>query len=135
MLSSFPFMRFAFATDDGIEFTREHFGSAKCYLIYECDENKNFKFVEKVENCTGEEEKHGDEKKARNVMKFMEERNVKVFVGAAMGPNIVFIRKRFVPVISRIKRIEEAIEKIDVDEIEKEAEKPEGVKRKVIYIT
>ena len=128
-------MRVAFATDNGTEFTKEHFGSARYYLIYEYDEkNGTLKFIEKVENLTGEEEKHGDEKKAKNVMEFMERLGVKAFVGFAMGPNIVFIRKRFVPVISRIKKIEEAIKKIDMEIVEKEARKPEGIERNIVYI-
>jgi len=127
-------MRVAFATDDGIQFTKEHFGSAKYYLIYEYDFGaRKFKFIEKVENDTGEEEKHGDEKKAKNVMQFMEKLGVKAFVGYAMGPNIVFIRKKFVPVISRIKKIEDAIKKIDMEMVKKEAEKKEGDKN-IIYV-
>ena len=128
-------MRVAFATDNGIEFTKEHFGSAKYYLIYEYDFNaQKFKFVKKVENLTGDEEEHADETKAKKVINFMEELNIKAFVGYAMGPNIIFIRKKFVPVISRIKKIEEAIKKLNVEEIKSEAEKPIGVERKIVYI-
>ncbi len=128
-------MRIAIATDNDIEFTKEHFGSAKYYLIYEYDFlEKKIKFIKKVENRTGEEEKHGDEKKAKNVIDFMNKLGVKVFVGAAMGPNIVFIRKKFVPVISRISKIEEAIKKLDVERIKSEMDKPEGMEREIIYI-
>ncbi len=125
-------MKFAFATDDGESFTKEHFGSAKYYLIYDYNSNKNLEFIEKIENTTGEEEKHGDEEKARRVMSLMMSKGVKIFVAQIMGPNITIIRKRFVPVISRISSIDETIKKMNFDEIISEASK-EGDKR-IIYV-
>ncbi len=124
-------MKFAFATDDGENFTREHFGSAEYYLIYEYD-GEELKFMERIANTTGEEEKHGDEEKARRVMNLMRDKAIKVFVASVMGPNITIIRKRFVPVISRINNIEEAIKRMNFDEIAEEARR-EGEKR-IIYI-
>ena len=93
-------VQIACGTDDGKELTREHFGSAKYYLVYILDsETKEVNLMKKIENITAEEERHGDPKKAKSVSQLM--RGIEVLVGLAMGPNIVRIRKSFVPVISR----------------------------------
>ena len=128
-------IKIAFGTDDGKELTKEHFGSAKYYLVYALDtKTKEISFIKKMDNKTPEEEKHGDPKKAKEVSQLM--KDTKVLVGLVMGPNIIRMRKKFVPVISREKNIEKAIEllKNKIAEIGKELKKPEGEDKEVIYL-
>jgi len=95
-------IKLACGTNNGNEFTNEHFGSSKYFLIYEFDlETKDLRFLERIENSTPEEEKHGDIKKAKSVSELL--KNVFILVAFRYGPNIVRIRKRFIPIISRKK--------------------------------
>jgi len=59
-----------------------------------------------------------------------------VLLGLAMGTNITRIRKRFVPVISRKKDIQEALEKLKekVSHIRTEIDKETGKERAVIIV-
>ena len=100
-------MRIAFASNDGMLLADSHFGDAKYFYIYEIN-GKEYIFVEKRENTTGEELEHGDEKKAQSIMNIL--RDVHVLVGYRMGPNINRIKKHFLPIVSRHKRIERNIE-------------------------
>ena len=100
-------MRIAFASNDGILLADSHFGDAKYFYIYEIDK-EGYKFIEKRENTTGEELEHGDEMKARSITSIL--RDVHVLVGYRMGPNVNRIKKHFLPIVSRHKRIERNIE-------------------------
>lgn len=125
----------ACATDDGKEFTTVHFGDAKFYLVYELDlENKEITFLKQIDNTSQEEKTHGDPKKARSISEIMGD--IRVLVGFAMGTNVTRMRKNFVPVISRKKRIEDALEGIlnMIDPIRSNLEKPKGEDRDIIFI-
>ena len=125
----------ACATDDGKEFTNEHFGDAKFYLVYELDlENKELTFLKQLDNTSGEEKTHGDPKKAASISEIMDD--IQVLVGFAMGTNVARIRKKFVPIISRKKRIEDALEGIlnMIDPIRLNLEKPKGEDRDILFI-
>lgn len=100
-------MQVAFASNDGILLADSHFGDAKYFFIYEIN-GKEYRFVEKRENTTGEELEHGDEVKARSITSIL--RDVHVLVSYRMGPNINRIKKRFLPIVSRHKRIDRNIE-------------------------
>ena len=126
---------FAFATDNKKDFSDEHFGSAKYYLIYGYKDNK-LNFAKEITNITPEEETHGDPNKADSVGKLMKSNNVKILVAKAMGPNIIRMRRTFVPVISRIKSIKETIKKIEqekIQEILKELKSEDD--KNVVYIS
>ncbi len=98
----------AIATDDGKTLTTEHFGSAKRYLIYSLDFSKQaVGYLGEIANTTKEEETHGDPEKAKEVSELFA--GIPVLVGFAMGPNIVRIRKKFVPVISRERGIAQTV--------------------------
>jgi len=128
-------IKLACGTDDGIEFSNEHFGSSKYFLIYELDlDTKKLKFLEKLENSSPEEEIHGDPKKAKKISELMEE--VSVLVGFEMGPNIIRIRKKFIPVVSREKNIKIALEELKElnHEIKIELDKESGADKKILYI-
>jgi len=104
-------IKLACGTDNETEFTNEHFGSSKYFLIYEFDlETKDLKFLKRIENSTQEEEKHGDIKKAKSVSELL--KNIFVFAAFRYGPNIIRIKKRFVPIVSREKNIEKTLYKI-----------------------
>lgn len=104
-------IKIACATDDGIDFSKEHFGSAKKYLVYSLDlENGMLKFLKEIKNQTPEEKVHGDPEKARAVSNELKE--MKVLVNSFFGPNIVRMRKKFVPIVSNEKNIKKALEKI-----------------------
>lgn len=126
------------ATDNKIDFSDEHFGSAKYYLFYEFDlEKKNMVFLKSINNYNPqeeEEEKHGDPKKAKSVSELL--KNVSVFVANKYGPNIKRIKKRFVPIISRERNIEKTLSRIkDINhQIKIEIEKESKLDKKIIFI-
>ncbi|MEA2021103.1 MAG: NifB/NifX family molybdenum-iron cluster-binding protein [Candidatus Caldatribacteriota bacterium] len=125
------------ATDNKIDFSDEHFGSAKYYLFYEFDlEKKNIVFLKSINNYTPqeEEEKHGDPKKAKSVSELL--KNVSVFVANKYGPNIKRIKKRFVPIVSRERNIEKALSRIKKinHQIKTEIEKENKLDKKIIFI-
>jgi len=128
-------IKLACGTNNGTGFTNEHFGSSKYFLIYEFDlETKDLRFLERIENSTPEEEKHGDIKKAKSVSELL--KNVFILVAFRYGPNIVRIRKRFIPIISREKNIEKTLYKIKLlsNKIKSEIEKEKGIDKGIIYI-
>ena len=126
--------RITCGTNDEKTFCLDHFGDSKYFLVYEVDsETKDINFLEKIENNSLEEKMHGDPKKAKGISGIL--KDVKVLVAFAMGPNIVRMRKRFIPVISREKDIEKSLEKfkIHIPEIKIELEKEDGDKN-IFYI-
>jgi len=128
-------IKLACGTDNEIEFSNGHFGSSKYFLIYEFNlETKDLGFLKKIENSTPEEEKHGDSKKAKSVSELL--KNVFVFVAFRYGPNIIRIKKRFVPIISREKNIEKTLNKVKLcsNKIKSEIEKEKGIDKGIIYI-
>ena len=128
-------IKLACGTDNETEFTNGHFGSSKYFLIYEFDlETKDLRFLKKIENSTQEEEKHGDIKKAKSVSELL--KNVFVLVAFRYGPNIIRIKKRFVPIISREKNIEKTLSRIKKinRQIKTEVEKENRLDKNIIFI-
>ena len=128
-------IKLACGTDNETEFTNGHFGSSKYFLIYDFDlETKDLRFLKRIENSSQEEEKHGDIKKAKSVSELLE--NVFVLVAFRYGPNIIRIKKRFVPIISREKNIEKTLNKVKFcsNKIKSEIEKEKGIDKEIIYI-
>ena len=127
-------IKLACGTDNETEFTNGHFGSSKYFMIYEFDlETKDLRFLKRIENSTQEEE-HGDIKKAKSVSELL--KSVFILIAFRYGPNIVRIRKRFVPIISREKNIEKTLYKIKLlsNKIKSEIEKEKGIDKEIIYI-
>ncbi len=125
----------ACGTDDGINFTDEHFGSAKFYLIYALNlETGELKYTKKIKNTSPQEEIHGDPIKAHSVSELL--KDVQVLMSSVMGPNIVRIRKKFIPVISREKNIDVAIKKLKgkASIIKESLKIPAGKDKKTVYI-
>ena len=128
-------IKLACGIDNETEFTNEHFGSSKYFLIYDFDlETKDLRFLKRIENSTQEEEKHGDIKKAKSVSELL--KNVFVLVAFRYGPNIIRIKKRFIPIISREKNIEKTLNKVKLysNKIKSEIEKEKGIDKDIIYI-
>jgi len=92
------------------------------------------RFLKRIENSTQEEEKHGAIKKAKSVSELL--KNVFVLVAFRYGPNIIRIKKRFVPIISREKNIEKTLNKVKLfsNKIKSEIEKEKGIDKDIIYI-
>ena len=129
-------IKLACGTDNGTEFTDKHFGSSKYFLIYEFNlETKDLRFLKRIENSTPEEE-HGDIKKAKSVSELL--KSVFVLIAFRYGPNIIRIKKRFVPIISREKNIEKTLNKVKLFsnkiKSEIEIEKEKGIDKEIIYI-
>jgi predicted Fe-Mo cluster-binding NifX family protein len=127
-------IKLACGTDNKTEFSNEHFGSSKYFLIYDFDlETKDLRFLKRMENSTQEEE-HGDIKKAKSVSELLE--NVFVLVAFRYGPNIIRIKNRFVPIISREKNIEKTLNKVKLcsNKIKSEIKKEKGIDKEIIYI-
>jgi predicted Fe-Mo cluster-binding NifX family protein len=127
--------KIACGTDDGQNFTNEHFGDSKYFLIYECDSlSKEISFLNKQENNSEEEEKHGDPKKAKGISSIL--KDIPVLLAFVMGPNIVRMRKKFIPIISKEKDIQKTLEKFKeiIPEVINEIEKVQGEDKKVFVI-
>ena len=101
----------AFATDDKEQFTKEHFGEAKEYLIYEISKTDS-KLIETIANVSPEEKMHGDPNKAKGVASLLKPLGVKVLISKAFGRNIVRQQQKFVVILSNTELIEEAIKNI-----------------------
>jgi len=117
----------ALATDDRINFTKEHFGEAKEYLIYEISKiEATLEAI--VENRSPEEKMHGDPNKAKGVAHLLKPLGVKVLVNKAFGRNISRMQQKFVVVLSQSLSIEESIQKLQsqLDSLIKEWKKGEG---------
>jgi len=99
---------FAFATDDRKNFTKEHFGEAKEYLIYKISKTEsNLEAI--ITNVSPEEKMHGDPNKAKGVASILKPLDVKVLVSKAFGKNIVHQQKKFVVILSQNMNIHETI--------------------------
>ncbi len=121
---------FAIGTDDGKTIKQDdHIGMARYYSIWKYSDGKMF-FIERRENVKYEEDEsriHGDPKKAEKVSSVLT--GVDAIVGRIIGPNIVRMKKKFVPIIIREPLIEKALEVIkkNINEIADEEEKEERV--------
>lgn len=128
-------IRIACATDDGNNLIREHFGDARFFMIYEMDMGTgSYIFIENIDNSSPEERKHGDPAKAKSISEILD--GPQVLLAITMGTNIVRMRKRFCPVISRERDIEKALDLLSkkIDLISVEVEKKEGMDREIIQI-
>ncbi len=127
------YLRMAIASEDGYELYGGHFGDSNYYLIYDLN-GERFEFIEQIKNSTKDfkEKKHGDERKALKVSDLLNE--CEVFCGRAFGPNIKRIVKKFVPVIVKVDKVEDAL-KILQENYEKILEEyKKGDKRKHIVL-
>lgn len=100
----------AFSTDDGKHLNKDHAGMAKYFYVYKFSEAKQ-ELVERRENVEfkGDESmKHGDPRKAKATSAALEK--VNVVVGRRFGPNLPRLLKKFLRVIARVDRIDEAIQ-------------------------
>ena len=123
----------ACGTDDGKNFTRNHFGDSKLFLIYKLDES-GFSLVEKIANNSPEEEHHGDPVKAGFIGKLLKQHEVQGIFAFAMGPNIVRMRKNFLPIISRTENINEALKLLQKRVAELEEKFKKQGDKEVIYV-
>ena len=87
-----------------------------------------------LKNETPEENRHGDPQKAQNISKLLQ--GITVVIGRWMGVNITRIRKKFVPIISTIDSIEQALQELlkIIPAIIIEMEKPVGLQKKVLKL-
>jgi predicted Fe-Mo cluster-binding NifX family protein len=100
-------IRIAFSTNNGDLLVDDHFGDGKYFDIYEV-RNDNIVFVERRINTSGEEEKHGDPVKARKILEIL--KDVDIAIGYRMGPNILRIKKKLLPIVTRHRSISRNIE-------------------------
>lgn len=124
----------AFSTDDGNYLNKDHAGMAKYFYVYKFTEAKE-ELVERRDNAKfkGDESmKHGDPRKAKATSATLEK--VDVVVGRRFGPNLPRLLKKFLCVIARVDRIDEAIQIIrdNVDIILEEYNKGEDRKHLVL---
>ncbi len=119
---------FAIGTDDGKTIKQgDHFGMSKIFQIWRYS-NGELIFKEERKNVKYQEDEtriHGDPNKAKATSSVLG--GVDVLVGKMMGPNIVRLQKKFVPIIVRQSRINETLEilKENIIEIIEEKEKKE----------
>lgn len=130
-------IKIAAGTDDQKTFTEEHFGSAKYFLIYEWNRSTSeIGFVKSIPNLSPEERLHGDPKKAKNISQLMKSESVDLLLAKRMGVNVTKMRKKFIPIITNIPLIEDAVSKLPelAEKIEAELIKPENEQKKLIKI-
>lgn len=101
-------LKVAFATNDNKNLYEKHFGDANFYHIYEISKNESV-FLYKKENTTDKDDEkfHGDPQKAKKIKDII--KNVHVVCNKQFGKNIVKIRKKYVPIVSKINDIEQNI--------------------------
>jgi len=92
--------RTAFASNDGNNFNKEHFGDSNYYHLYEISKNE-VKFIKTISNNTKDiiEDRHADPRKAKGVSEMLKDEQVEVVVSGVFGPNIKRINKHFVCII------------------------------------
>ena len=128
-------LKIACATNDGKHFIREHFGEADKYLVYRFDSEKNdFVFEKEIVNPHYEENGHGDPKKANFISSILKPEKINAVMNRAIGKNIVRMRRNFVVIVSRVENIEEALKRLDMKAVGREAQKPAGTDREIIYV-
>ncbi len=89
----------------------DHFGEGDIFRIYSWDLDRDeLKLIEERENTSSEERFHGDPQKAQGISQILDD--VQVLVGKAFGPNITRMRKRYVPVVTRLNDLEETLERL-----------------------
>ena len=103
-------LQIALGVNENKEFSNRHYGDSNFFLIYELIEDK-FQFKEERINTKFKEEKHGSEKKAQHIASQLPQ--VPILVAKVFGPNIVKMRKKYVPVITRLNSVERTIKKLD----------------------
>ncbi|MFW6190257.1 MAG: NifB/NifX family molybdenum-iron cluster-binding protein [Candidatus Bipolaricaulota bacterium] len=102
----------ACGTKDGERLYSEHFGESPYFQLYKLN-STGYELVEEVENISkkeDEDEHHGDPAKAKSISSLLKTRSVNTLLAHQMGPNIIKVKKNFVPVISREVEIEKAIQ-------------------------
>ena len=109
----------AVSTDDGKNLTKEHFGDGKIFQIYEVSE-RGIKLLKIIKNETGEEDEHGDIKKARQISQILNDMDI--LLGFRFGPNIMRIKRKFLPVVSRDRNIKDSLINLrkNIENIKKE---------------
>jgi predicted Fe-Mo cluster-binding NifX family protein len=100
-------IKIAFSTNNGDLLVNDHFGEGKYFDIYEI-RNGNIVFIERRVNTSGEEEKHGDPIKAKKILEIL--KDVDIAIGYRMGPNILRIKKKLLPIVTRHRSISKNIE-------------------------
>ncbi|MCD6347390.1 MAG: hypothetical protein J7L96_08230 [Bacteroidales bacterium] len=106
---------FAFAVNTANRFTKNHFGDADKYLIYQV-ENDKLKLVAEEENLSrdiDENNNHGSKKKGNAIIQHLKERNVNSIVSMQFGKNIKMVNKHFIPIVIYEENPEQAIEVIN----------------------
>ena len=99
-------MKVAISTNDGKILTPDHFGGGEYFLIYNIT-REGYELVEKRKNTSSPEEEHGSAEKAKGIVAILQD--IPVLLGYQFGPNIMRIKNRFLPVISREKDIKNAL--------------------------
>lgn len=105
-------IKLAVGVKDLKSLSNSHFGDSNFYLIYEMNiDNKKIVQVDTIENKTLEYEEdevlHGDPKKASKVSVLL--KDVTVVMAHVFGPNIMKIKKKFIPIISKEKNLQLAM--------------------------
>ena len=101
-------LRIACASDGNGKFYPGHFGDAEVFLVYAIS-SEGHTLERTVENTVPEEKTHGDPEKARGIASLMKGLGVSVLVNRQFGPNIVSIKKAFLPVVPDTDDIERAV--------------------------
>lgn len=128
-------LHIACATDDGVHFSSHHFGDAQRYLVFAIDLDTGDATEQAgFSNIPFTEAHHGDKNKAQHMAAQLKSNKIQALAAWAIGQNIQRMRRKFVPVISRIKNIKAAMQALDFKAVALEAAKPEGEARGLVKI-
>ncbi|OYT58370.1 dinitrogenase iron-molybdenum cofactor biosynthesis protein [Euryarchaeota archaeon ex4484_178] len=115
----------AVSTSDGKRITNDHFGEGDKFLIYHVDFN-GYRLIEERINTSPEEEEHGSAEKAKGISQILSD--IPILLGYQFGPNIMRIKDKFLPIVSRERDIEKALYLMvrNYEEIKREEERERG---------
>lgn len=110
----------ACATDDNINLTKDHFGDATNFNIYNVGK-EIYELVDNVRNNTTSEF-HADVNKAKQILELFKNKGVHILMNRSFGPNIKVVNRYVSPVVSRETNIFKAIGHIqnsfnEIDEV------------------
>lgn len=131
-----PKLHIACATDNGQDFSPNHFGAAKAYRIFACDTDAgSLEELAGFSNIPFAEEAHGSDAKAQHMGQQLKAHKIQAIVAWAIGANIKKMRLKFVPVLSRVRNIDQALQNLNLQALAQEAAKAPGESREIITIS
>jgi predicted Fe-Mo cluster-binding NifX family protein len=102
-------VKIAFATEDKKILYHDHFGDAQLYIVYDISKD-DIHYCGLINNTVKDQDKADIHEhhvhKAKMILSLFENEHINVLVNKAFGKNITRIRKKLLPVVSRVESID-----------------------------